>query len=342
MEERMITATKRPEVETPRRIFLVLSSHSLPYARHTLQSLLQNALEPLYLSLITDSTADRDMLIEEVQKLPGAGRHSWKVLAAEDLKDFETETFAHYPNLRLLRQGHPCWRKVSDPVLLTQPGEEIVVIDPDVYFPNRFRFEPTPDRGLLLMWQRPNCLFPPEVVETALNAGISLARHVDIGVAHWRAPVDLDWLDWLIGKLGGSRLPKLMHIEAIIWAALAARIGGGHLNHNLWRCWRRSQTKRVLLKAGIAGPQILRSEPWTQIKCFHAGGEAKYWLAEACRRGWTRGTDRIDRSLPTRPFILLTPAQYKYEQRIKGYLRKCGYYRLFSPRGEAQSPTVDA
>jgi hypothetical protein len=46
-------------------------------------------------------------------------------------------------------------------------------------------------------------LWPPDVVRTAINKGIRLARYVDIGVAHSRAPEDLDWLDWLVAELGG-------------------------------------------------------------------------------------------------------------------------------------------
>jgi hypothetical protein len=46
-------------------------------------------------------------------------------------------------------------------------------------------------------------LWPPDVVRTAINKGIRLARYVDIGVAHLRAPEDLDWPDWLVAELGG-------------------------------------------------------------------------------------------------------------------------------------------
>ncbi len=64
----------------------------------------------------------------------------------------------------------------------------MVLLDPDLYFPNTFRFEPTPEQGILLMWQRPNCLLPHKTVRAAMDAGIPLARHVDIGVAQWRGP----------------------------------------------------------------------------------------------------------------------------------------------------------
>ena len=159
----------------------------------------------------------------------------------------------------------------------------MVLLDPDLYFPNRFAFEPTPAQGLRLMWQQPNCLLPSTVVRTALTAGIPLARHVDIGVAHWRRSEDLaelEWLDRLLGKLGGTSLPHVPHVEAIIWAAMAMRFGGGYLDPSKWVCWRRTQRKRILRKLGADGQRLLRSEPLSEMKCFHAGGEAKSWLPD--------------------------------------------------------------
>lgn len=301
---------------------MVLSPKSLEYARYALESLYRNALEPFHLHLITDSAADKDLLATEMRD-----RSGFSIFSKSDLAEREAAIFAGYPKLRAFRDGHPCWRKITDPLLLTEDGEEMVLLDPDLYFPNLFAFEPTPDRGVLLMWQRPNCLFPPEVVTTAIQSGISLANHVDIGVAHWRAPVDLDWIEWLIGKLGGTNLPRLMHIEAIVWAALAMRIGGRHLDPHDWRCWRRSQWKRVALKVGLPGVELLRIEPFSRIKCFHAGGEAKSWLAEANRRGWMGSNRRLDRSGAVLPFVELTPGQFRREQKMKSLLRQLGYYQ---------------
>ena len=135
--------------------------------------------------------------------------------------------------------------------------DEMIVLDPDLYFPNRFRFEETPAKGVLLMWQRPSCLLPDEVVEAAFGAGISLAHHTDIGVVQWRAPVDLEWLNWLIEKLGSSRFPHHMHVESIVWAALAMRMGGGYpKTRGAGICWHRSQYKRLLVKLGVPGSWI--------------------------------------------------------------------------------------
>jgi hypothetical protein len=311
-----------------RQVYMILSPRSLGYARDALESLFRNSLEPIHLRLITDSAQDKEDLSVAAAALE-AGPHQWSVYSEEDLTDREEALFAGYENLRLFRRGHPCWRKITDPLLLSDPDAELVLLDPDLYFPNRFQFEPTPQSGLLLMWQAPNCLFPPEVVKTAIGNGIRLAHHVDIGVAHWRASVDLAWLDWLVGRLGGGKLPRHMHIEAIVWAALAMRVGGGYLDPDYWKCWRRSPAKRLMTKLGASGPRILRSEPWASIKCFHAGGEAKWWLHAAREAGMLDGS--ATQSLPGRilPFEELTPADYAREQAFKRVLRALGYYQIF-------------
>jgi hypothetical protein len=148
-------------------------------------------------------------------------------------------------------------------------------------------------------------------------------------VAHWRASADLDWLDWLLEKLASPVLPRVMHIEAIVWAAVAMRHDGGYLDPAYWRCWHRTQTKRVMRKLGASGLQILRSERWTELKCFHAGGEAKSWLADARKDGMLDG--HSEQTTPGRviPFVELTPAHYERELAFKRALRALGYYRIF-------------
>jgi len=311
-----------------REVYMVLSPRSLSYARDALESLFSNSIETLHLRLITDSKRDGEELSEALMALD-AKAHKWTVYSEDDLIEREAQTFARYSNLRGFRHGHPCWRKITDPLLLSDPDAELVLLDPDLYFPNRFQFEQTPKTGLLLMWQRPNCLFPPEVVRTAIHGGIRLAHHVDIGVAHWRASADLDWLDWLVGRLGGANLPRIMHVEAIVWSALAMRVGGGHLDPDYWRCWRRSPGKRVMAKLGVGGLRILKAEPWTSIKCFHAGGEAKWWLHAAREMGLVDGRATLIQPGRTVPFEELTPAHYARELALKRVLAALGYYQIF-------------
>ncbi len=312
-----------------RRVYVVLSPRSLPYSRHALQSLLANSIESLDISLITDTESDRAELIQAMEALRPPGHHCWRVFEQQELADREASVFGPRANLRSFRRGHPCWRKVTDPLLLGRAGEELVLLDPDLYFPNPFQFEETPREGLLLMWQEPNCLLPADLVRRLMDRGIPLARHVDVGVAHWRASPDLDWLDWLLGQLGGPAIPRVMHVEAIVWAAIAMRAGGGYLDPHYWRCWRRTPLKRVLRKCGMSGSRILRSEPWAAIKCFHAGGEAKWWLDDTYRAGIPRdGEARIQPGM-TRPFIPLGKRQFACEQALKRVFRNLGYYRIF-------------
>jgi len=312
---------------------MVISPVSLGYARFCLESLFRNSAEAFHLHLITDSLADKDKLVEELTLRQNTAAHQWSVFAEDELADLEASVFGQYPSLREFRHGHPCWRKITDPVLLSQgndPGnDEMVLLDPDLYFPNQFCFEPTPKTGVLLMWQRPSCLVPADTVRSAMLKGIRFAHHVDIGVGGWRAPVDLDWLEWLLSRLEVRSLPRVMHIEAIVWAAVALHIGGGYLDPSLWHCWHRNQTKRMLRTLGLPGIHLLRVEDFSAIKCFHAGGEAKWWLAEAKEKGMLDQQQNRTKPGPIIPYEELMPTTYYREQRVKSYLKMLGYYSLF-------------
>ena len=316
-----------------RQVHMVLSPHSLPYACLALSSLLSNAREPLELHLITDSHADKTTLVDAVAELQAPSHHIVSVFAEDELADAEASRFARYHRLRAFRHGHPCWRKITDPLLLSDAGSELILLDPDLYFPNPFSFEATPPTGLLLMWQRPNCLLPPEIVRAAFHANIPLARHVDIGVSHWReSSADLDWIDWLLGKLsGGGMLPRLMHVEAIVWAAIALHGGGGYLDPRLWVCWHRTQARRLRRKLGVSGQSILAAEPWATMKSFHAGGEAKWWVPEVAA-SLTQAADALTSAGRVQPFVELTSARYEQEQRGKALIRGLGYYRFFGQK----------
>jgi hypothetical protein len=320
--------------QIPRRLFMVLAPRSLSYARIAIESLFRNALEPFSLALITDSADDKETLLNECRTLKSGSvsKGNISIFDEDDLSARESETYARYPNIARFRHGHPCWRKITDPILLSGDGEEIIILDPDLYFPNKFRFEETPQSELLLMWQRPSCLLPAGIVHNAMSAGIPLAHHTDIGVAQWKMPIDLFWLDWLLGKLGAPDLPRNMHVESIVWAGLAMRLGGGYLNPDSWLCWRRTQFKRILRKLGMSGPEILRGEPWADIKCFHAGGEAKWWLSEAKTKGYLDLNGVQDRASAVLPFVELKPDMFARIERRRAWLKRVGYYSLF-PHG---------
>ena len=314
---------------TLRKLYMVLSPSSLGYARFAIESLFERSMEPVHLHLITDSDSDRESLGRFMGDLKLGSQHRWDVYSEADLMQREVAVFARFPNLRAFRQGHPCWRKITDPLLLTEPGAEMVLLDPDLFFPNKFTFEVTPQSGLLLMWQKPNCLLPHTTVKAAMQAGVRLANHVDIGVAHWSGPDDMEWLEWFLGTIGGASMPRVMHIEAIVWAALAMKMGGSHLNPSSWHCWQRTQTKRVLRRLNVSGSTLLRSEPWHKMKCFHGGGEAKHWIPNAVDEAFLApAVDQYEAT--TGPaFEELTPSGYGREQYIKRLLRGLGYYALF-------------
>lgn len=320
------------EVGDSRKLYMVLSPHSLPYAKSALLSLFDNCVEDFHLSLITDSRDDAVLLsneLAELQEVERTAKRSTEVYAASDLLDAELDRLEKHQHIRNFRLGHPCWRKITDPILLSADKDEMIVLDPDLYFPNRFSFEPTPDKGVFLMWQRPSCLLPDEVVRRAIDAKIALAHHTDIGVAQWRMPVDLEWLDWLIGKIGSSQLPRSMHVESIVWAALAMHLGGGHLDPKKWVCWHRTQYKRVLVKLGVKGASILKLEPFSEMKCFHAGGEAKWWLTGARDSGGLDCGGNVTARSGFRAYQELMPHEYYSLQRRRHLLRKLGYYSLF-------------
>ncbi|HSC87660.1 MAG TPA: hypothetical protein VLC09_10335 [Polyangiaceae bacterium] len=279
-------------------------------------------------TLLTDSTDDKSALLEALASIPNPAGHPVHIYDDGECRARAVEQFRGHPNVLAFQGGHPCWRKITDPLLFTAPGEEAIILDPDLYFPNHFTFEPTPEQGVLLMWQKPNCLVPPETTWAAFDAPARLAHHVDIGVGHMRTPLDLDWLDWFLGKLGGKALPRSMHVEAITWSALAMRMGGGHLDPTRWLCWHRSQWKRVQLLLGRKGAKLLRGEALAEAKCFHAGGAAKWWLDEAHRNGWLDFERRLDQASPLVPFVELRREDYTRERKLKDALRSLGYYRL--------------
>jgi hypothetical protein len=317
----------------PRGVYCVLGARSLPYAELAFESLVRHSREKMSVTLITDGADDKKAIEDVLAKLGGGALKNWRVCDQAETDGRALDMYASYPHLAAFRRGHPCWRKITDPLLFAPPGEEIVLLDPDLYFPNFFTFERTPTQSLLLMWQRPHCLLPDETVAAAYRAGVKLAHHTDIGVAQFHNRLELEWLDWLIGQLGGSDLPRKMHVESIVWAALAMRIRGGYLNPRHWHCWRNTPFKRVALRFAFPGPQLLRFEAFRTIKCFHGGGVAKWWLREARERGYFGAPTELVSESSCRPFEELTQRTYQRGQRLKRLARRLGFYALFQPKG---------
>lgn len=322
-----MSPTERPVIQR-RDVYCVLSAKALPYAYLALKSLTEHCDDNMRLRLITDGADDKTELLAALATMDVPVRHLVSVHAQQELDGLAEVRFEGLPALRQFRFGHPCWRKITDPLLFAQPGDEIIILDPDLYFPNHFRFEATPSHGILLMWQPPSCLLPHETVMRAYEADIALAHHVDIGVAHVRNTFDLAWLDWLVATLGGQQLPRAMHVEAIVWAAMAMKEGGGYLDPAFWHCWRNAHWKRLSVKLGVAGERLLNVEPFGQIKCFHGGGAAKWWIPGYERQGRMPTPRVLDAAGTVRPFEPLTRDEYLASQRLRRVARAMGYYKL--------------
>lgn len=313
-----------------RRVFILLSSKALPYARLCIRTLLANSTEPVRLHLVVDNLEEQRILIAETAQYAIAGRAEILVVSKEEVSDRLSDRFAAMPGLRALHEGHPCWRKIVDPLVLSDADDEIIVTDPDLFFPNRYRFEATPAEGVMMMRQGPNCLFPPAAVRATFDTGVHLANHVDIGVAQLRAgAIDPAWLDWLCGRLDLQTYRPFMHIEAILWSAMAMRFGGRHLAPSAWRCWERGQIKRLAVAGGVPGHWTLRFERLASVKCIHVSGPSKWWVVKALEAGGIRETLNDCTAPSVGPeYRELTRADYEGEQRLKAWAGRLGYYRL--------------
>jgi hypothetical protein len=314
----------------PTLIAISLAASSLPYASLCVRSLAENLDGDEAIHLLTDTPGDQEQL---QQAFAGLGRI--KVQLSDELWEDRGNPMRKYAGLEKLRKGHPCWRKLTDPMLPAREGDEVVIVDPDVYFPRRFSFEKVGDGTLRLMWQKPNCLLPFSVVQMAFTKGIALADHVDIGIAQYRSPLDLEWLNWLVESLGET--PRVMHVEGILWSCLAMRMGGGYLNSDRWCCWANTQWKRVLRKAGATPGRILSAEDFRSCLAFHAGGTAKTWLAapgvgESLKQLAGLPGGKPLGAATVRPFVPFTKEKFEWLRKRGRILKAMGYYKLVGGR----------
>src|SRR5215469_10117456 len=157
-------------------VVISLGAACLPYASLCIRSLAENLNGAETIHLLTDAPGDQAQLQQAF-----AGLKRIKVQVSDELWEDGGNPMRKYAPLEKLRNGHPCWRKLTDPMLLAREGDEVVIVDPDVYFARRFSFEKVVDGTLRLMWQKPNCLLPFSVVQKAFAKGIAMADHVDIG-----------------------------------------------------------------------------------------------------------------------------------------------------------------
>ncbi|MEL6210148.1 MAG: hypothetical protein AAFR44_08195, partial [Pseudomonadota bacterium] len=307
-------------------VCMVLSSKTLPYSSLCLRSLFRSRLDRFRLTLITDDEEDRVRLADFVAEaqLPA---EDIRILIKTETDAMAAEAFVDRPRILRFRQGHPCWLKITDPWLVSEPGQEVVILDPDLFFPNPFRFEPAPETGILLMRQGPNCLFPPDAVQAGFDAGLRFADHVDIGVAqHRREALDMDVLEEILERQPFEEFESFMHIEAIVWSALAMRLGGGYLDPTAWFCWERGYLKRLADAVGVPGKQLLRLEPIARTKCVHLSGRSKWWALEAFECGIIGYSGQnFEADTETKMYQEYNLEDFERDQRIKGLLRSLSF-----------------
>lgn len=312
-------------------IFMVAGGNASHYARLAIESLFKNCKDTFSFSVLTDSAHDKLVYEQILTDLRPDRSIALKVYDQADCDLKAATFFAHVTNVQQFRAGHPCWRKITDPSLFATENSNIIVLDPDIVFPSEFKFEPTIDGQLILMRQHRHCLLPSDVVMTAFRSGIRLAHHTDIGVAQHTVLPWL-WIDDVIGRLGGIKLPRIAHIESILWAAIAMQIGGGYLAADVWSCWERTILKRLIMMAGVRDYRIFRVEPIQQMKCFHGSSGAKDWLLDGEKAGlFSPGQPKL---APSRisPFIEITLPEFeKTERRKQIYHRSLTWLGLADP-----------
>lgn len=312
-------------------VCFVASSKTISYSGLCIRSLVRNALDPMRIVILTDFEADR-AVFADLFATPELKDVEHRILIKSECDALAEDLFAAYPHVRRFREGHPCWLKITDPLLVAErPEEDIVVLDPDLFFPNPFRFEPSPETGILLMRQGPNCLYPPEAVEAFFAAGIRMADHTDIGAAQFRRDAfDIGVLEDILSRVSCEPYKAFMHIESLVWAALAMRLGGCHFNPQAWFCWERGYLKRIAAAIGVPGPWLLRLEPVARAKCAHLSGRSKWWVVEAFKRGVLQyGDRRLEAPTPGVAYLEFTPADFQRNQRRKKIIYSLGYGKLF-------------
>ncbi|MCP9861503.1 hypothetical protein [Cyanobium sp. Cruz-8H5] len=308
-------------MNTPaRQVYCIFGGHALRYARTCLQSMLDNSLDPLHLTVITDGPEDVKLIKEAFRVYKERGHVS--VFSRRDADERAVAYYKGLDSVAWFRTGHPCWLKITDPPLFSEPNHEMILVDPDVYFPNRFRFEQTPARGILLMRQKPNCLFPPNSVRATFRAGYAMADHTDIGVAQLVEPLSGHWLDELVRRVGRDNLPTWsMHIESIVWAAWAIHAGGGYLDQKVWKCWHNAHWKRMALRLGMPGWKAVASEQFESLKCLHATGPAKDMLMMLLGRDERPITGgRVEGTYPPDGYVRYPRWRFEAARMVKGPL----------------------
>ena len=101
---------------------MILSPRSLPYAEKCVSSLFANSVERLNIRFLTDSDQDKHTLEDTIGQISNPYNQPWSVFSDEDVEPLSLAQWDTFPDLQSFRRGHPCWRKVTDPLLFTEDG----------------------------------------------------------------------------------------------------------------------------------------------------------------------------------------------------------------------------
>jgi hypothetical protein len=123
-------------------------------------------------------------------------------------------------------------------------------------------------------------------------------------------------------------MPRSMHVESIIWAALAMTMGGGYLNPERWHCHRNSVAGRIQRKLGQSGVAAIASLDVASFKCLHGGGEAKNWFADAEKAGVLAPGSDLTNPSPVKPYGIFPRSKFERKFALRRLAARLGLYRL--------------
>ena len=155
-----------------------------------------------------------------------------------------------------------------------------------------------------------------------------MADHTDIGVAQFSEALDWKHLDTLIERLGGTNLPRSMHVESIVWAELALTMDGKHLNAEAWHCFDNSVLTRIRTKFGRPGYEMIANLDIKNMKCLHGGGVAKNWFPEAEQRGLLDTRVRLEKPTAGRPYVPFLRSKFEQKFALRRKAAQLGLYRI--------------
>src|SRR6516162_4396739 len=96
-------------------VVISLPASCLPYASLCIRSLAENLDGDEAIHLLTDTSGDQQQLQQAF-----AGLKRIKVQLSDELWADCGNPMRKYAGLEKLRNGHPCWRKLTDPMLLAR------------------------------------------------------------------------------------------------------------------------------------------------------------------------------------------------------------------------------